>query len=183
MGFLEYHFLDLEKTHLCGVLVLLQLHGDVLDVRFQIGDHHVLKSVDAAAGLFDLLRQQLHGLFDAGQLQHVLKHGADGLHGNVQLAAGLREAVGVDLRWVIALGLEAVDRHVHRHDVLKLHAELHALPRVEERLLQHLGRHDGACHLQRGKRLGEAALHALAQDLVAADHVHELAHQLVALIL
>ena len=33
-------------------------------------------------------------------------------------------------------------------DVVKLNKQLHALPRVQQRLLQHFGRHDGAGHLQ-----------------------------------
>ena len=79
--------------------------------------------------------------------------------------------------------MERVLRHVDAHDIFKLHVKLNALARIQKRLLEHLGAHDRACDLQGGKSLRQPLLDALAQLLVKAHDVHELTHQLIALIL
>ena len=178
-----FGFFTVQQTHLGGVLILLKLHGDILDVRLKLGAHDIFQRVDAAAGLFYLLREKLHGLFHLRQLQHILKHLGQLIQRVVQLAGGLRKAVGVYLAGVVALGLEGVNGNVDAHDIPELHAQLHALAGVEKRLLKHFGRHDGACHLKRAEGCRQPLLDAVAKLLVELDDVHELTHKLVALIL
>ena len=72
----------------------------------------------------------------------------DALERIVQLARGLRKAVGVYLRRVVVARMERILRNVDAHDVFKLHVELNALTWIQQSLLEHLRRHDGACDLQ-----------------------------------
>ena len=100
----------------------------------------------------------------------------------VQLTGRLRKAVREDLGRSAVAGLEIVDRHVHAHDVLIGHAQLDALPRVEQRLFEHFRGHDRGRDRQRAERLRESLLDLRTQLLVQAHVVEELTHQLVTLI-
>lgn len=68
---LQDHVLDLHQARGVRALVLLELHGDILDVPFEVGDHDVFQRVDAAARLFDVLREQEHSLLRLRQLEHL----------------------------------------------------------------------------------------------------------------
>ena len=110
-----------------------------------------------------------------------MKHLVHGVQGVVQLAAGLGEAVGVQV--LAAGGAELVDGHVHRHDVAVAHVQLHAGLGVQQRLLQHLRAHDGGGHREGGVGPLEALLHLGTEGAVAADDVQKLLHHLVPLVL
>ena len=79
--------------------------------------------------------------------------------------------------------MEAVTRHVDAHYVLKLQPQLDALARIHQRLLEHLRGHDGACHLKGRERGGQPFLDLQTQLLIELHDVHELTHQLIALVL
>ena len=182
MRFLQHHVLDLHQAGGVAAFVFVQLHGDIADVLLGLRDHHIFQRVDTAAGLFNVLCQQLHGLFHLCQLQHIGKNRLHLLQCRVQLAAGLGKAVGQQ-RVVAALGVEGVHRRVDAHDVLGTHLQRHAAAGTQQRLFQHLRPHDGGRHREGGVGLLESLFHLGTKLPVAAHHLHELLHQFVPLIL
>lgn len=56
-GLLEHHILHLHEPDGGVAVVLLQLHGDILDALLGLRDHHIFQGIDPAAGLFNLLRR------------------------------------------------------------------------------------------------------------------------------
>ena len=85
-GVSEQELLHLHQAYGVGPLVFVQLHGDIFDIFLHLRDLYILQGIDSAAGLFDLLRQQLGGLFDLGQLQHILEHLGHGRDRVIQLS-------------------------------------------------------------------------------------------------
>ena len=115
--------------------------------------------------------------------QHVLEYGRQRAQRIVQFAGGLRKAVGIDRRFVLVFRVEGIDRHVDRHDVLERHIQRRRLLGIQQRLLQHLGRHDARRDAHRAVGLFEALFHLHAQLFVLAHNDEKLTHQFIPLIL
>ena len=101
----------------------------------------------------------------------------------IKLAGRLCKAIRIDGRCILALCVERVARDVDRHDVLIGQIQRCRLLWIQQRLLQHLRRHDARSHGHRPVGLLNALLHLGAQLLIFPHDKEKLAHQLITLIL
>ena len=159
-----------------------QLHGDVADRFFQLGDHHILQRVDAAAGLLDLVGKHLAGLFllrQGNQLREHVRHGGDSI---VQLSGGLGHAIGQADRFIFLKLIHTVYGYFDRENASLTDCDGGLSGRIHQGLAQSARLHHRA---GKGKILhcqAKRALHLQSQAVILSDQHDEAAHQLIPLV-